>query len=635
MRRPRPRTVIIAVAFGLAVLAGWATVAGLQARAAMLRARDRITAVRAENNVGDSEDILSDLLEAQQDLRTARDRLHQLGPRVIAAIPLVGRSLVAGRVTADAGYDVVSGTIRVVRVVTTGGPVFSDGRMDPAKLTELSKALGEAARSSARSTARLRRTSTTLVPSPVRRSIADARLELGGATDSFGRAGRLLDALAGIVGAHGPRRLLIVLQNNAELRGTGGLISVFAEATTRDGRIDIGAFRDIEDIAAHRRAVRTVDAPPDYVDLYGRFLANTTLWKNANMSPDVPTVAQVMSRLSRMTMGRTPDAVLFLDVPAVAAILDATGPTLLGDGRQLSGDNAVEELLVRAYAGVPDTREGQAQRRKSLRSATDGVIDRLLGSGAVPTIPLARSLGDAVRSRHIAVWSARANEQADLVAGRASGTVCSPSDDLLMTTVLNLGGGRSEGNKLDYYVAQDHHVEVTVSQDTALTRRTFRLRNDAPRSGLSNYVAGLETPGQARNLVFFSIPQTARLIGFSRDGQVPLVTTGTECGHQVIADFVALAPGETAVWEVTYRTPREGNDEYEIRLLPQPLARPAHLDLVVRGGDGVVLSDVRGGRLRYDEAWNHELLLQMRTGSGSWWQRAATRVRTFWREPVF
>jgi len=633
MKQPRRKTLAVAALLLLGLFTGWAAITGLQARSALLRARDRLDTAQADKSTLDSEGVLAVLLDAQHDLRVARGRLRQPGPRLIAAIPVLGRSLTAGRATAEAGYDVVTGTVGVLRVTTTGAPVFSDGTIDTTKLGELSAALDAAARRSKDSVARLRRTSTSLVLKSVRNGVDDARTELGGAADSFGRAKRLLDGVAGVVGARGERRLLVVLQNNAELRGTGGLVSVFAEATARNGKIEIGAFRDIDDVSETREVARRVEAPADYTDLYGTFLANTTLWKNANMSPDVPTVAQVMSRLAGLTVGTTPDAVVFLDVPAIAAILKATGPAALPNGRRLTGDNAVDELLVRAYAGVPDTRKGQAERRKDLRGAADAVIDRLFNSGDVPTVPLAKSLGDAARGRHIAVWSARPDEQADLVAGQASGTVCSPSTDLVMTSVLNFGGGQSEGNKLDYYVAQEHRVEVTVERDAAVTRRTFRLRNDAPRSGLSAYVAGLETPGQARSLVHFSLPQAAELTDFSRNGAETTITTGTECGHQVIGDFAALDPGASVEWELTYRTPRDG-DGYDLRLLPQPLARPAALELTVRGGDGVVLSDVRGGSLRYNEDWDSEILLEMRADGGSRWQRFTRAVRNFWSEPV-
>ncbi|HEU0132723.1 MAG TPA: DUF4012 domain-containing protein, partial [Mycobacteriales bacterium] len=449
----------------------------------------------------------------------------------------------------------------------------------------------------------------------------------GGVPDALRRDADLLDALGGVLGARGERRILVVLENNAELRGAGGLVSVFAEATARDGRVEVGAFRDVADVAEPRTHVRRVPAPPDYVARYGRFLADSTLWRNANMSPDVPTSSRVLAELAAVSLGHRPDAVLTLDVPAIARVLGATGPAELRDGRTLDEDNAVDELLSRAYAGVPDTHAGQDERRRRLRVAADAVVHRLFSGGA-PALALASALGDAAAGRHVAVWSARPDEQRAFEAGGASGAVRDDTTDLAMATIQNFGGGAGEGNKLDYYARLSVAVTVRVDRDAAVTERTYRLRNTAPAGGLPRYVSGIEHPGQSRSFVSFALPAAATVEEVVRDGNVLAVTPQREGGHLVVDDFAALDPGAEAVWRVRYRTPVAG--AYSLRIVPQPLATDAELAVdVAPSGDAFFDGVDDTGPFRAERR------IVVHPRAGRWWERAARSVRNFWTRPVF
>jgi hypothetical protein len=625
-RKPLTRRgIVVRSAVSFVLLIGvWAVVAALLARSDVNSARDRLLALKSQG--GDPTSAAAALDAAAKDLRSARSTLRQPGPALVAHVPVLGRTWTAIRAVDETALDVVQAAREVLAEVRVA-PLVGNKRVDVARITAVAASMRAAATRTAAVPGRLEGLNTGWTPPGVSSNVGKARAQLGGVPAGLTRSADLLDALAGVLGARGDRRILVVLENNAELRGAGGLVSVFAEATAHDGVVTLGEFRDVVDVAESAGFVRKVPAPPDYVARYGKFLANTTLWRNANMSPDLPTSSKVLAELAALSLKRRPDAVITLDVPAIARILGATGPAPLPDGRTLTRESAVEELLSKAYAGVPDTRAGQDERRRRLRAAADAVVGRLF-SGDAPAVSLGVALGEAAAGRHVAVWSARPEEQRAIDAAGASGAVRDDTTDLAMASIQNFGGGATEGNKLDFYARVETTVSVRVEKDAAVTTRTYRLANSAPASGLPRYVAGVESPGEMRSFVGFAFPAAATVEEFSRDGLIVDATPENEGLHRTVDDFAALKPGASTQWTLRYRTPLNGKP-YTLRVVPQPLAVAAQLTLDVAPGAKAHFAGVR-----YEGPFDAERRIEVHPRDGHWWERVGRRVRRFWTEPV-
>jgi hypothetical protein len=605
-------------------LFGWALVCGLVARSHVARARDRIESLRSHG--GDTDAAARALTRAAADLRAARSTMRQPGPAIVSRIPIVGRTFVAIRVI-DAQALVVVEAAQPVLDAVRAEPLVGSHRVDVRRLAAVTTAMRDAAQSTKDVPSKLDGLRTGWTPPGVLANVRKARSQLGGVPAGLTRTADLTDALAGILGAQEKRRIMLVLENNAELRGAGGLVSVFAEAVADKGSVEFGPFQDVVSVAESRGYARPVPAPADYVARYGRFLANTTLWRNANMSPDLPTSSTVLAELLEKSTKRHADAVITLDVPAIAAILDATGPVGLPDGRRLSDSNVVDELLSKAYEGVPDTRAGQDERRKRLRDAADAVVKRLF-SGDAPAVALAVALGDAAAGRHVALWSARPEEQRAFEAADAAGQVRADGEDLALVAVHNLGGGGDEGNKLDYYARVSVAVKVRVDRDVATVERRYTMRNTAPSSGLPLYVSGVTHPGQSHNLVSFALPADATDVEFSRGDASLDTATQREGGHAVIDDVVDLDPGAEATWVLRYKAPvRAGR--YLLRVVPQPLAHDATLRLDIEATGHAWF-----GEVKYDGAFDRERRIEVHARKGTFWQRLGRGFKHFWEEPV-
>ncbi len=356
---------------GLAVGAVVLLVALVWAALALLRARgdlaDAEAALRRASTAEGLDDARRDLTTAQRALRRADARLSAPGPALAARVPLLGRTPddTARRATAAALAVAVAGG-DVLDALQDGDPVVQDGRLDPAGLERVSRALRRAADRTQSPVSELADAPTTLVP----RVLAEggARREgAGGRRAAAAARGRARGAGAARAGRRRRRApLLVLLQNNAELRGTGGLVTSSPRPTPARRRGAAGVPRR----RGRRRrspAARGASRPARLPSASGApFLADTTLWKNVNMTPDVPTWSQVLAAVAAVSLppaGR----VIWLDMRAIAAVLGATAPASLPDGTVLAGTTAVERCSRTPTREPATTRAARACAGQALR----------------------------------------------------------------------------------------------------------------------------------------------------------------------------------------------------------------------------------------------------------------------------
>jgi hypothetical protein len=542
---------------------------------------------------------------------------------IVAHLPIVGRSLDAERRVADAAVASVDAAIDIDTATRSLGTA---GRVDLAQLDRAARTLQARADQLRRPISRLRSAPTTRMPGFASHSVRQAQEQLGDVDTRLLRAAAAARALHGVLGGHGDRKALVVLENNAELRGTGGLVSTFALGTVHDGSLTLQPLRDGRDVAAAVAKARVLPSPPDYAQHYGPYRANTTIWRNITMSPDVPTSASVLAEAAAATAGVRPDVVLLLDVPGIAAIVDATEPITI-DGKRVSGDELVRSLLVDAYRGTEGEAAQNARRQREERAADDALRDL---TRAPASLSFAKALADAASGRHLAVWSARANEQADLVLAGAAGAVDPDGRDLLMPIANNLGDSPGFGNKLDYYVTRRVAVSVEVGKERARVTQTLTLANQAP-SGLGSYVEGLRRPGRILELVQLAAGDDARIVSFESGGVGAAADQWREDGSRRLVFVADLGRGQVGSWTLTYDIPLD-DDHYRLRLLPQALAKPASLDVTVRTASGVSVR-VNGPQGHVDE-WDSSLDLDVEVLQPGLVHRVRDRIRRFWNEPV-
>lgn len=603
--RRRLRALLVGgVLVAVSLVTVWSAWAALAARGELLAARDGLRRVAEAGDLADAPDAVA---RAREQAASAAARLSAPGPALVAAVPVLGRSLAAERAVAQATADVLIVSERLLPLVDRAGG-SSGGAVSLPGLQELADELDRSSRQLERPVAALVDADVSLTPAPVADAVREAQDTLAGADVTLARAAAGVRAAAGLLGGAGPRTLVLGVMNNAELRGAGGYVSSFAVVRTDAGIVSVEPFTDVNAVQAPPARAVQVPSSPTYAASYGRYLADTTLWKNVMMSPHVPDSARVMCEVARLSPGVPCDGALLVDIPALADIMSLAGPVQIGDD-VVVGDDLVEALLVEAYSDAGGLGDAQIARRTSLLASADQALVRLLSqpfSGLHP----ARLLAETSGGRHLAVWSARPDEQQALLEAGVAGSADPAGADLSLFAVNQLSN-----SKLDYYARRSVDVQVEVSLTTAQVEQRFRVELRVP-DDLPAYVVGPR--GRLEELLEMRVSPAARDVTLRKDGVVQSFDTQTDAnGATRITDLLVLPQGGSVEYTLRYTVPLpEGR--YRLQLLPQPLARDAWLSAQVRPAAGLTL----GGRgVHVEEPFSASRSFEVTAREMRWWER--------------
>lgn len=548
--------------------------AGLGARDAQ-RASASLTAAQAG---GSPAQAAAAVRSAQVQVRSADDHLSRLPVRALAAVPVLGRSVRAERALVVAARD----TLDLVAVATDALPTLraANGGVRLDALPGLARGLQARAPRAARSLRQAEAVPLGLTPPPVPGTVRRALAQLRRVQSSMGDAAEGALLAPGLLGGEGTRSLLVAVQNNAELRASGGYASSFATGSVRDGVVQIGRLRGFQEVRDQVTTARRVPAPPAFSQDYGVFKADTTLLTGWGMGPDVPSDASVLAEATGEVLGTPPaDVVLLLDVPALSGLAGLTGGVKLPDGSTASPDELGQALLVDAYAQAGSGVAAQVRRRAALRDAASAVLGSLL-SPQVPAVSALRELGVLAAGRHLALWSARPEEQARLVQLGFAGHVDGGAGDLLCVSINSLAA-----DKLDQYAERTVGLDVVLGQDRAEVTQTVTVVNRTPL-GLVPYVAGSGAAyGRLDERLELDVPTGAKVIALDVDGRPARATVHPGPPRTRVSTALRLDRGRSTTVLLRYLLPVSGG-RYRATLVPQALYRDAQVHAQVHAADG-------------------------------------------------
>ena len=546
--RRRPAVAAMCAAGGL-LLAGavWIAVTGLLARHELLAAQRSLESLRGPAAAGAPATSTPGGAVRKAADRTAEAHRLTTGPAWYAAahLPVLGDPIRTVRGAAEASdrltRDVLSPLAGTAGELVSGAGA-DGGHLDLTALRRAAPALREASRSASdvrADVASLPRSTWLPAADRARFLLVEQLDRLVPATVEAAAAARVMPSM---LGEKSPRRYLVVFENTAEARGTGGLPGAFAILTADRGRLRFEHFGNDSELSKVRASI---DLGAEYTAMYGRH-APTRVWANSNISPHFPHAARIWSAMWQEHSGQRLDGAFALDPGALAGLLTAAGPAMLPDGTAVTAANVVDLTERTSYAVFTDTAERKAYFLDVAR-ATSKV---LLGSVDHPArrSALFAALRGQLREGRVKVWSAHPTEQRELAAHPFGGVLPNGPAPFAGLVVNN-----AAGTKLDYYL--DRRMEWTAgrcTQDGRAVTVTTSLTNRAPGSGLPAYVTQrvdrppYETgPGDNRLLVSYYATQGARLARATVDGRPAMLNQMVERGHPVYTVDVELPRGAT------------------------------------------------------------------------------------------
>jgi len=570
---PRRRQLVGAAVVVLAVviLAGlWIGVRGVLAKNALDEAVPAASALAGHITDGDAAAARANLKLLNARASEAATLTSDPIWRAAEVIPYLGGNLTAVREAAgildDVSRDAITPIVDVAASVGIDSFAPVNGAIPLQPLVDAQPAVASAADALAAANRR----ASDIDKDQTLPVIADAITTLqttvdkaATAVDAVSRAAVLLPPM---MGAEGDRNYLLLFQNPAELRATGGIPGALAQLTVSNGAISLTRQASSADFP--KTATPVLELPVETRGLYGDITGKYI--QDVNLTPQFPLTAELAREMWRQQFGVEVDGVLSVDPVVLGYLLKATGPITLPTGDVLTSDNAVSLLLSDVYARYPNPRDQDA----FFAAAAASVFDAVAGGRFEPAA-LLRVLGRAGDEHRLLVYSAHADEQERLSETTlAGGLPVSDSKTARIGVYLNDATGSKMGTYLESHISTG--VVVCRNDGRPQLGVQITMTNRAPAdagTSLPGYVTGEGAfgvpPGNIRvNVGVYGVPGSTNL-GLTRDGMDLPSHVTTDSGYPVSAIGIELAPGESTTFIASFLAENVGTDTIVIQKTPE------------------------------------------------------------------
>ena len=550
-----------------------------RARAALQRAAAGIETLRADLGDADTAQLRAVTDEVQANVALAIATVD--GPlwEIATSVPFVGQNVDAVRRVTHAvdvlveralpvGLQLMAATDLERLTVAGGGIDLEPFRQAQSSIPEIAAAFTEAQ-------ALVAPIDTAALLPEVAESIADILGVIDVATPALGVAEKYLPTLLDIAGSGGTRTYLLIFQNNAEIRATGGNPAASMIVTLTDGKlgfVDQASSRTFYD--AGTQGVEYVPLPGETTGLYLPTLTRHS--QDFTFTPDFPTTAQLFQALWVHTTGATFDGVISIDPVVLAHMLAVAGPVTLGTGEQLTADNAVKALLSDAYERFPVGTESDAFFADAARQ----VFDHLTASAWDP-LQMLGALEQSAEEQRINLAFTDPAAQALAVEFGLDGAL---APDTATQTQVGIYLNDSSVGKLEYHLA----TSVTATCDAAARSitTTITLHNgitDDIRSGYTlgyrNRELGVPRTTMILDALFFAPPgaQITQTVP-ARGDVAKWERSGVEKGNTAVSKTVFVGQGETETVSFTAVLPAGDLGPLRLRHTPTASSTPVTVD---------------------------------------------------------
>lgn len=330
----------------------------------------------------------------------------------------------------------------------------------------------------------------------------------------------------------GKFRYIVLLQNDEELRATGGFIGSFATVEINNGVL---APITVTDIYAPAGQLTDFIPPPTGVKEY---LSSGKGWglPDANWSPDFPTSAQTILDFLARAKYSPYRGIFAVNTQLFAQVLEVTGPIYLADQNQtISAENFTQILRADRQTFFA----GSYQKVNVLKQLSARLQAKILELPASQKAQLAQIVIDNIRQQNIVAFSTIPDEQAVFEMLGIAGRFPKVESNTLFIAPVESNVGI---NKVNRSVQRQFELHVTDTQ-TAELKITF-----VNRDKYQGYIDYLR--------LYFS-PDT-QIEQLQLNGQQVSATSSAVLGAQEVGFLAPVSPNTTATVTAHLKSPPSG-----------------------------------------------------------------------------
>jgi len=433
----------------------------------------------------------------------------------------------------------------------------------------------------------------------------------------------------GLAGIDRPKTYLILVENEDELRATGGYITAAGTITVHYGRITNLA---IEDAFAIDNLKLVYPRPPqplqDYMD------APIWLLRDANWSPDFPSTAGLAEALYTATRSKKIDGVVALDQTSLRIMLQAIGPiSVEGFDTRIDANNLVSSLRTAREppTGQTVSYDWWLHRKDFMPTVAQAMLHRVVWANWGNLLQAAVS---ALDERHVQVTLKDPAAEQILEENGWNGRLEPGQADYLMLVESNVGFNKvnaAEQSQLGYAV---NLAAAGGPQATVTLRQTNPAIGQLPCKPGPNYGSGryadlidrcywsyvrfyTRSGAVLRTATPHDVPADWMLLGKAVTGTITLARG--ENGTQSFGTLVVVPFNATVTTTVQYLlapgalTVANGQTTYTLRLQKQAGTAALPVALSVRLPAGAAIRSAPGGGHQQGDTWRLDLGLREST----------------------
>lgn len=305
------------------------------------------------------------------------------------------------------------------------------------------------------------------LPGEIAPRVAAVKSQVQMVSDTLNATAGHFPALLKLLGDKYPHRYLILLQNNNEIRPSGGFIGSYAILDMDKGLIKKLDVQDVYDIDG---SFKEVIEPPDYMKQF------TSNWRfrDSNYSADFPTTASKAKWFLTKEGGPMVDTVIAINQGLLQDMLEITGPIQVGNFGKLNSEN-YNLLLSYVIEGKIWGPENPKHILKMFIPAFQKAIMKEENLSKVGS-----KLYKAIQQKHVMMYSADAEVEGLFDSLGVSGRMYQNKPDEDYLSVINFSAGGTKSDLfLEENITHDTYIDKNGNVTDEVTVKHVHQWNDA------------------------------------------------------------------------------------------------------------------------------------------------------------
>lgn len=416
--------------------------------------RDSTSALMSGNLEGAQESLTNALQNFDQAV-TVLNSKHRLLQTIISAVPIVNSEIQSRQKLISAGQEISLGNTYLLKGL-------SEIRVGSSTITKNLKLLGNHLTFSLphyqTALADLQKVDSDVLPFDYQSTFKEFRILYSAYVGDLENIAKLNSAVQEIFGGQGLRRYLLIFQNPAELRPTGGFMGSFALLDVKDGNIvniDIpaGGSYDLQG------QLTEYVAPP------APLLLSNKRWEfqDANWFPNFPASANKILWFYRHSRNLTADGVIAINAGVINRLLSIIGPIAeTNHNVVLDKENALATIQNVVEYG---SEKKDNKPKQILSDLAPLFISNFKKMPARAILPMLTNLEEALREKEIQAYFTDDNTENTIKEFGWGGEVLNttPDQDYLFVVNTNI-----QGQKSDAKIKQTISHQAVVQPDGAI-----------------------------------------------------------------------------------------------------------------------------------------------------------------------